>query len=376
MPWVVKECGRRGAIGGVRGLVRLPGIGLCHSVLVSMPESAAWDGGYRSVHGSGRSRADYQRRCAVAPAPCARLVDRRVVWLGFSARPGQDLMLFNSYPFIFLFLPVVLLGYFALGRFGHLAPVIWLALASLVFYSVSNWQFVLLLLASVAFNYLIGLVLISRRLRAGAAICRADGRASPAIFWCSAFSNMPAFSPPISMRCFRPDSRRQHPAAGRDFLLHLHPDRLPGRRLPGQGRALCAAALRAVRHLFPASDRGADPASQGHDPAIRARRNPKRPNPHLILCGLIIFAIGLFKKTVPRRRHPAAGGAGVRPGRAVVRSGLDRRAGLYLPALFRFLRLFRHGDRHFADVRHLPAAEFQFALQGRATSSISGGAGT
>src|SRR5487761_2256219 len=75
-------------------------------------------------------------------------------------------MLFNSYPFIFLFLPVVLLGYFALGRIGNLAPVIWLALASLVFYSVSNWQFVLLLLASVAFNYLIGLVLITRRLGA------------------------------------------------------------------------------------------------------------------------------------------------------------------------------------------------------------------
>ena len=75
-------------------------------------------------------------------------------------------MLFNSYPFIFLFLPVVLLGYFALGRAGNLAPVIWLALASLAFYSVSNWQFVLLLLASVAFNYLIGLLLITRRLRA------------------------------------------------------------------------------------------------------------------------------------------------------------------------------------------------------------------
>jgi alginate O-acetyltransferase complex protein AlgI len=57
-------------------------------------------------------------------------------------------MLFNSYPFIFLFLPIALIGYFALGRLGNLAPVMWLALASLVFYSVSNWQFVLLLLAS------------------------------------------------------------------------------------------------------------------------------------------------------------------------------------------------------------------------------------
>jgi alginate O-acetyltransferase complex protein AlgI len=74
-------------------------------------------------------------------------------------------MLFNSYQFIFLFLPITLIGYFALVRLNRLAPVIWLALASLAFYSVSNWQFVLLLLASVAFNYVIGGLLISKRPR-------------------------------------------------------------------------------------------------------------------------------------------------------------------------------------------------------------------
>src|SRR6201995_6216215 len=74
-------------------------------------------------------------------------------------------MLFNSYPFIFLFLPIALAGYFSLGRSSNLAPVVWLALVSLVFYSVSNWQFVGLLLASVAFNYFIGWVLIARQFR-------------------------------------------------------------------------------------------------------------------------------------------------------------------------------------------------------------------
>ena len=73
-------------------------------------------------------------------------------------------MLFNSYPFIFLFLPTVLLGYFALGRVGKLAPVIWLALASLAFYCFGNWRFVALLLGSIAFNYIIGLLLIVRKL--------------------------------------------------------------------------------------------------------------------------------------------------------------------------------------------------------------------
>jgi alginate O-acetyltransferase complex protein AlgI len=73
-------------------------------------------------------------------------------------------MLFNSYAFIFLFLPIVLAGYYWLGRRSNLAPVIWLALASLAFYSVSNWQFVALLLASIAFNYLIGYLLITAKL--------------------------------------------------------------------------------------------------------------------------------------------------------------------------------------------------------------------
>src|SRR4030081_2608666 len=83
----------------------------------------------------------------------------------FSPHPKKKTMLFNSYQFIFLSLPIALIGYFVLGRFGNLAPVIWLALASLAFYSVSNWQFVLLLLGSIAFNYLIGLLLISGRLQ-------------------------------------------------------------------------------------------------------------------------------------------------------------------------------------------------------------------
>ena len=74
-------------------------------------------------------------------------------------------MLFNSYAFIFLFLPVVLAGYFALGRGGNTAPVVWLALASLAFYSLGNWQYVPLLLASIAFNYGVGYFLIARELR-------------------------------------------------------------------------------------------------------------------------------------------------------------------------------------------------------------------
>src|ERR1700719_3246205 len=84
----------------------------------------------------------------------------------FGPAPGKGLMLFNSYPFIFLFLPAALLGYFAAGRYGDRAPVAWLVLASVAFYAFGNWQLVPLLLASIAFNYIVGLLLIAKKLRA------------------------------------------------------------------------------------------------------------------------------------------------------------------------------------------------------------------
>ncbi|WP_247416805.1 hypothetical protein [Bradyrhizobium sp. 159] len=73
-------------------------------------------------------------------------------------------MLFNSYPFILLFLPPVLAGYFWLGRRSNLAPVIWLAAASLAFYAIGSWQFLALLLISIAFNYGVGHLLIVAKL--------------------------------------------------------------------------------------------------------------------------------------------------------------------------------------------------------------------
>jgi alginate O-acetyltransferase complex protein AlgI len=65
-------------------------------------------------------------------------------------------MLFDSYEFIFGFLPVALLMFFLLGRFNRTAAAGWLALASLVFYGYWSLKYVPLLLASVAFNYYFG----------------------------------------------------------------------------------------------------------------------------------------------------------------------------------------------------------------------------
>lgn len=74
-------------------------------------------------------------------------------------------MLFNSYPFIFVFLPVVLAGATILTRFaGRDALLVWLLLSSLVFYGQWNANFLILLVGSIVANYLLG-----QRIRAAGA---------------------------------------------------------------------------------------------------------------------------------------------------------------------------------------------------------------
>ncbi len=62
-------------------------------------------------------------------------------------------MLFNSYIFIFGFLPVVWLGFYQIGKSSHAMAALWLAAASLFFYGWWDVRYVGLLLASITFNY-------------------------------------------------------------------------------------------------------------------------------------------------------------------------------------------------------------------------------
>ena len=65
-------------------------------------------------------------------------------------------MLFNSYAFIFFYLPVILLGFFWIAGFSHTYAAGWLALASLFFYGYWNPAYVGLLLLSITCNYSFG----------------------------------------------------------------------------------------------------------------------------------------------------------------------------------------------------------------------------
>jgi len=75
-------------------------------------------------------------------------------------------MLFNSYVFIFAFLPVTFAGAFLFGRKNPGCAALWLGAASLVFYGAWDPRFVPLLLGSILFNYYAGLQ-ISRQREAG-----------------------------------------------------------------------------------------------------------------------------------------------------------------------------------------------------------------
>ena len=204
-------------------------------------------------------------------------------------------MLFNSYPFIFLFLPIALFGYFALGRFSNLAPVVWLALASLAFYAVSNWQLVALLLGSIAFNYLVGWVLIAYRLRSAVrfAVLTAGVAGDLLIlgyfkYAGFLFANLNAiFSTGLSVNILLPVGISFYSFTQIAFLVDAYRGKVAHYALPHY-----VLFVTYFPHLI------AGPILHHRDmiPQFEAAET-KSPNPHLILCGLMIFAIGLFKKT-------------------------------------------------------------------------------
>ncbi len=65
-------------------------------------------------------------------------------------------MLFNSYEFLLLFLPITLIGYFWIGAFNRVLAATWLGLMSLFFYGWWDVRYIPLLLASIVINFSFG----------------------------------------------------------------------------------------------------------------------------------------------------------------------------------------------------------------------------
>ena len=72
-------------------------------------------------------------------------------------------MLFNSFSFAFIFLPVALLGFYVSSCIDKWVAKVWLILASLAFYTYWHPPFTVLLLLSIGFNYVCGTLILSRR---------------------------------------------------------------------------------------------------------------------------------------------------------------------------------------------------------------------
>src|SRR6266702_6451596 len=285
MPCRVKECGRRGATGGWEG------------VLACVTRSS-----FRCV-----SRLISSRSAKLPPSPrqglrqVAGLLIGPLYALGakyalraMSPPPVQP-MLFNSYPFILLFLPAVLVGYFWLGRRSNLTPVIWLAAASLAFYAIGNWQFVALLLASIAFNYAIGYLLIAAELtpmrrRAALALGVAGDLLVLGIFKYAGFvtDNVNALlGTHVAVHILLPVGISFYTFTQIAFLVDAYRRQVAAYALPHY-----ALFVTYFPHLI------AGPILHHKDMIPQfERKETKYPDTHLILCGVIIFAIGLFKKT-------------------------------------------------------------------------------
>lgn len=204
-------------------------------------------------------------------------------------------MLFSSYQFVFLFLPVTLAGYVLFERFGGKARSLWLVLASLAFYAASNWQFVPLLLASVAFNFLAGSLLLRAKLTkrprfaalsAGVAInLLALGYFKYAVFLAANFNA--AFSTHLVVDVLLPVGISFYTFTQIAFLVDAYRGQVARYGLPHY-----ALFVTYFPHLI------AGPILHHKDmiPQFEDER-ARFPSQHLLTAGLMIFAIGLFKKT-------------------------------------------------------------------------------
>ncbi len=65
-------------------------------------------------------------------------------------------MLFNSYIFVFMFFPLVVLGYYGLHRLGWKSAALgYLTLMSMVFYGYNSFEYLIMLIVSILVNYLL-----------------------------------------------------------------------------------------------------------------------------------------------------------------------------------------------------------------------------
>ncbi len=195
-------------------------------------------------------------------------------------------MFFTTYPFIFLFLPLVLLGFHALRQSRHARfTVHGLVLASALFYAALDRLHLGTLALSIVVNYL-----LAARLQA---LVHAQATAAKRLFWlCLAFNAGYL----VLFKYVLPAAGLDVPVPlGLSFFtlvqIGLHIAVFTGHR-----SGLPPASYGLMVGYFPCVVAGPVLTRQQFDPGVFTRPGPV--DVPLFLSGLMLFAIGLFKKVV------------------------------------------------------------------------------
>ena len=171
-------------------------------------------------------------------------------------------MTFNNPLFYLIFLPLCIAGFAIFGRFGRRSAIGFLAFMSIVFYAAWSLPYVILLSASILWNFFISHRIFDSKGRrtqtdalAGHRYCRQPGRARLLQIF------VPVFGPGRFAHPRAMAFQLGHPSVGH-LVLHLHPDRLPRRPQAGRRQTRKLHHLHLLRHLLPTPRRGPHPASQ------------------------------------------------------------------------------------------------------------------
>src|SRR5947208_16706129 len=105
--------------------------------------------------------------------------------LSLKGRGKASAMLFSSYAFLFQFLPATALAFAAARRWSPRCGIMVLAFASLIFFGAWKPVYLLVLLASIGGNFLLGLRMADVSLRRIGTLCVVLNLALLAYFKCS-----------------------------------------------------------------------------------------------------------------------------------------------------------------------------------------------
>jgi len=207
-------------------------------------------------------------------------------------------VLFNSFAFLFVFLPVVVVAYFAVPR--HRARLVLIVVASYVFYAYAKWWFALLMAASTVIGYVGGRVLERNRSKAVLALTIASLLALLGAFKYAAFvgGNLTSFVGVITAQGFPgfhsflngivlPIGISFYTFEGISYAVDVYRGDLPAERDPLR----YAFFISFFPHLI------AGPIVRYG--ILRPQLLRKHPfDADRVRAGLLLFALGLAKKTL------------------------------------------------------------------------------